>query len=136
MLIWIDGHSTRFKALFSHAGPYNMENMYGATEELWFPEWEYGGPYWNPRAMESQYRKYSPHLFAASFKTPMLVSNGELDYRVPYYEGVSMFTALQRQGIPSRLMIFPDEGHWIGKPQNQRLWWDEALSWFKKYLTP
>jgi dipeptidyl aminopeptidase/acylaminoacyl peptidase len=136
MVNWIEGHSTRFKALFSHAGPYNMENMYGATEELWFPEWEYGGPYWNPRAMESQYRKYSPHLFAASFKTPMLVSNGELDYRVPYYEGVSMFTALQRQGIPSRLMIFPDEGHWIGKPQNQRLWWDEALSWFKKYLTP
>jgi len=136
MTNWIEGHSTRFKALFTHAGVFNLENMYGATEELWFPEWENGGPYWDSTAMATQYRKFSPHLFAANFKTPMLVSAGELDYRVPYYEGVSMFSALQRQGIPSRLIIFPDEGHWIGKPQNQRLWWNEALGWFKKYLNP
>lgn len=134
MANWIQGHSRRFKALFTHAGVYNLENMYGATEEIWFPDWEYGGPYWDKTAMETQYRVFSPHLYAASFKTPMLVVAGELDYRVPYYESVSLFTALQRQGIPSRLIVFPDEGHWIGKPQNQRLWWNEALGWFDKYL--
>jgi dipeptidyl aminopeptidase/acylaminoacyl peptidase len=136
MANWIEGHSTRFKALFSHAGVYNLENMYGATEEIWFPDWEYGGPYWDKTAMETQYRVFSPHLFAGNFKTPMLVVAGELDYRVPYYESVSLFTALQRQNIPSRLIIFPDEGHWIGKPLNQKLWWNEALGWFKKYLSP
>jgi dipeptidyl aminopeptidase/acylaminoacyl peptidase len=134
MANWIAGHSTRFKALFSHAGVYNLENMYGATEEIWFPDWEYGGPYWDKTAMETQYRVFSPHLFAGNFKTPMLVVAGELDYRVPYYESVSLFTALQRQNIPSRLIIFPDEGHWINKPLNQRLWWNEALGWFQKYL--
>jgi dipeptidyl aminopeptidase/acylaminoacyl peptidase len=134
MVNWIAGHSTRFKALVSHAGPFNLENMYGATEELWFPEWEYGGPFWDPKAMREQYRLYSPHLFAGKFKTPTLVTHGELDYRVPYTEGLSMFTSLQRQGIPSRLVVFPDEGHWIGKPQNQRLWWNEVQGWLTKYL--
>jgi dipeptidyl aminopeptidase/acylaminoacyl peptidase len=136
MTNWLEGHTTRFKALFTHAGVFNLENMYGATEELWFPEWEYGGPYWDKTAMETQYRVFSPHLYAASFKTPMLIVDGELDYRVPYFEGVSMFSALQRQGVPSRLIIFPDEGHWVGKPQNQRLWWNEGLGWFRKYLNP
>jgi dipeptidyl aminopeptidase/acylaminoacyl peptidase len=136
MTNWLEGHTTRFKALFTHAGVFNLENMYGATEELWFPEWEYGGPYWNKTPMETQYRVYSPHLYAANFKTPMLIVVGELDFRVPYYEGVSMFSALQRQNIPSRLIIFPDEGHWVSKPQNQKLWWSEALGWFRKYLNP
>jgi dipeptidyl aminopeptidase/acylaminoacyl peptidase len=86
--------------------------------------------------MESAYRKFSPHLYAANFKTPMLVTAGELDFRVPYYESVSLFTALQRQGVPSRLIIFPDEGHWILKPQNAKLWWNESLGWFQKYLSP
>jgi dipeptidyl aminopeptidase/acylaminoacyl peptidase len=134
MTNWIEGHSTRFKALFTHSGVFNLENMYGATEELWFPEWEYAGPYWDKTAMETQYRVWSPHLYAASFRTPMLIAHGELDYRVPYYEGVSMFSALQRQGIPSRMIIFPDEGHWIGKPLNQKLWWSEVLGWFEMYL--
>lgn len=134
MVNWIAGHTTRFKALVSHAGPFNLENMYAATEELWFPEWEYGGPFWDPNAMRTQYRVYSPHLFAGKFKTPTLVLNGELDYRVPYTEGLSMFTSLQRQGIPSRLVVFPDEGHWIAKPQNQRLWWGEVQRWLTKYL--
>ena len=136
MVNWIAGHSTRFKALVSHAGPFNLENMYAATEELWFPEWEYGGPFWDPKAMREQYRVYSPHLYAGKFKTPTLVTNGELDYRVPYTEGLSMFTSLQRQGVPSRLVVFPDEGHWIGKPQNQRLWWNEVQGWLTKYLAP
>lgn len=136
MTNWIAGHSNRFKALFTHAGVYNLENMYGATEELWFTEWEFGGPYWEKNAMDSQYRRYSPHLFAGNFRTPHLVIHGQLDYRVPYIEGVSLFTALQRRNVPSRLIIFPDEGHWIGKPLNQQLWWGEVLGWFKKYLNP
>jgi dipeptidyl aminopeptidase/acylaminoacyl peptidase len=134
MVNWIAGHTDRFKALVSHAGPFNLENMYTATEELWFPEWEYGGPFWQDNWMETQYRKYSPHLFAKNFKTPTLVTGGELDFRVPYTEDISMFTALQRQGVPSRLVIFPDEGHWILKPQNQQLWWAEVQGWLGKYL--
>jgi len=134
MVNWIAGHTDRFKALVTHAGPFNLENMYGATEELWFPEWEFGGPFWDSTAMASQYRRYSPHLFASHFVTPTLVLNGELDYRVPYTEGLSMFTALQRQGVASRLVVFPDEGHWIAKPQNQRLWWSEVQGWLEKYL--
>jgi dipeptidyl aminopeptidase/acylaminoacyl peptidase len=134
MVNWIAGHSDRFKALVSHAGPFNLENMDAATEELWFPEWEYGGPYWDSTAMATQYRVYSPHLYASHFHTPTLVINGERDFRVPYTEGLSMFTALQRQGVPSRLIVFPDEGHWIAKPQNQRLWWGEVQGWLSKYL--
>ena len=134
MVNWIAGHTNRFKALVSHAGPFNLENMSTATEELWFPDWEYGGPFWDPKAMASQYRVYSPHLFVKNFKTPTLVTGGELDYRVPYTEDLSMFTSLQRMNVPSRLVIFPDEGHWIGKPQNQRLWWGEVQGWLEKYL--
>lgn len=134
MVDWIAGHSTRFKALVSHAGPFNLENMNTATEELWFPEWEYAGDFWNPTAMREQYRVYSPHLYAKNFKTPTLVTGGELDFRVPYTEDLSMFTALQRQGVPSRLVIFPDEGHWVLRPQNQRLWWGEVQSWLTKYM--
>jgi dipeptidyl aminopeptidase/acylaminoacyl peptidase len=136
MVDWIEGHSTRFKAMVSHAGPFNLENMNSATEELWFPEWEYGGDFWDPKAMREQYRVFSPHLYAKNFKTPVLVTGGELDFRVPYTEDLSMFTALQRQGVPSRLIIFPDEGHWILKPQNQRLWWSEVQGWLRKWLTP
>jgi dipeptidyl aminopeptidase/acylaminoacyl peptidase len=137
MTNWIATHQpTRFKAFVTHAGVWNLENMYGATEEIWFPDWEYGGPYWKPELMQSQYRKWSPHVFAGNLKTPHLVMHGELDYRVPYYEGLSLFTALQRQNVPSRLVVFPDEGHWIGKPQNARLWWSEMQGWFTKYLAP
>ncbi|MBV6521894.1 MAG: Dipeptidyl-peptidase 5 [Gemmatimonadaceae bacterium] len=135
MVNWMLGHTSRFKAFVSHAGVFNLENMYGATEEIWFPEWEYGGPYWNPTAMTEQYRRFSPHLFAGNFRTPTLVLHGELDYRVPYYEGISLFTALQRQGVPSRLVVYPDEGHWILKPQNHRLWMAEVQTWLQKYLS-
>jgi dipeptidyl aminopeptidase/acylaminoacyl peptidase len=134
MVNWICGQTNRFKALLSHAGVFDLVSMYGTTEELWFPDWEYGGPIWNPRAMATQYRVYSPHLYVKNFKTPTLVTGGELDFRVPYTEDLSMFTALQRMNVPSRLVIFPDEGHWIGKPQNQRLWWSEVQSWLTKYL--
>jgi dipeptidyl aminopeptidase/acylaminoacyl peptidase len=133
MMNWFAGHTNRFKALASHAGPFNLESMYGATEEIWFPEWEYG-PYWDETAMREQYRRFSPHLYVKNFRTPTLVTHGELDYRVPYTEGLQMFTALQRRDVPSRLVVFPDEGHWIAKPQNQRLWWSEVLGWFGRYL--
>ncbi len=135
MVDWIAGHSTRFKALVSHAGPFNLENMATATEELWFPDWEYAGPFWDSKAMATQYRVYSPHLFVKNFKTPTLVTGGELDYRVPYTEDLSMFTSLQRMNVPSRLVIFPDEGHWVLKPQNQKLWWGEVQGWLEKYLS-
>ena len=137
MTNWIATHAAdRFRAFATHAGVWNLETMYGATEELWFTEWEFGGPYWKSDAMRTQYRRWSPHVFAQRLKTPHLVLHGELDYRVPYYEGVSLFSALQRQGVPSRIVVFPDEGHWIGKPQNQRLWWAEMQGWFTRYLRP
>lgn len=134
MVNWINGHTNRFKALVNHAGVFNLEHMYGATEEVWFTEWEFDGPYWNEKAMREQYRKWSPHLYAGNMRTPTLVIHGELDYRVPLTEGLSAFTALQRQNVPSRLIIFPDEGHWITRPQNQRLWYGEFEGWFNRYL--
>ena len=133
MVNWILGHSDRFKALVSHAGVYNLESMYGVTEELWFVEWEFGGPPWdNPEP----YQRWSPHRFAKNFDTPTLVVHGELDFRVPIGEGIQLFTALQRRGVPSRLLYFPDEGHWVLKPQNSRLWHDTVLGWLDRYLKP
>ena len=135
MANWIEGHSTRFKSIVSHAGVFNLEAMSLETEELWFTDWEFGR-FTDAKQMTAQYRKYSPHLFIKNFKTPMLVLTGELDYRIPYSESLQLFTALQRQNVPSRLVVFPDEGHWIGKPQNQQLWWREVQGWLKKYLAP
>lgn len=134
MVNWIAGHTHRFKALFTHDGVWNLEAMAGGTEELWFTEHEFGGEYWNPKAMAEQYRRWSPHLSAGNLKTPQLVVHSELDYRIPISEGISLFTALQRQGVPSRLVIFPDEGHWITKPDNLRFWYHEVLGWFGHYL--
>jgi dipeptidyl aminopeptidase/acylaminoacyl peptidase len=134
MTNWINGHTNRFKALVTHAGVYNLESMAGATEEIWFTDYEFGGAYWDSTAMSQQYRRWSPHLSAGNMRTPTLVLHGEIDYRVPYTEGLSLFTALQRQNVPSRLVVFPDEGHWIGKPQNQELWWKEVNGWLSKYL--
>lgn len=135
MVDWMLGHTTRFKSAVSHAGVFNLEAMSGATEELWFTDWEFGR-FTDPQLMATQYRKYSPHLFAKNFRTPTLVTQGELDFRVPYTESMQLFTALQRNNVPSRLVMFPDEGHWIGKPQNQRLWWGEVQGWLSKYLAP
>ncbi len=133
MVNWILGHTNRFKALVSHAGVYNLTSMYGATEELWFTEWEFNGNPWdNPEL----YTKWSPHLYAKNFKTPTLVIHGELDYRVPVGEGLQLFTALQRKGVPSKLLYYPDEGHWILKPQNSELWYKTFLDWFDQWLKP
>lgn len=131
MVNWINGHTNRFKALVSHAGVFNLEAMAGATEELWFTDWEFGGPYWLDRG---DYERWSPHRFVQNFRTPTLVIHGALDYRVPETEGMQMFTALQRQGVPSRFLYFPDEGHWIGRPQNQIVWWSTVQEWLARYL--
>jgi dipeptidyl aminopeptidase/acylaminoacyl peptidase len=132
MINWIEGHTDRFKALVSHAGIFNTTSMY-ATEELWFQEWEFKGTPWdNPEL----YAKWSPHLFAKNFKTPMLVIHGELDYRVPVGEGIQLFSTLQRRGVPSKFLYFPDEGHWVLKPQNSELWYRTVLDWFDQWLKP
>jgi dipeptidyl aminopeptidase/acylaminoacyl peptidase len=135
MINWIQGHNNdpraHFKVLVNHDGVYNLTSMYGATEELWFTDWEFKGTPWTNKAM---YERWSPHNFVRNFKTPMLVVHGELDYRVPIGEGLQVFTALQRMGVPSKLLIFPDEGHWVLKPQNSQLWHHTVLDWLDKYL--
>ncbi|HLM56862.1 MAG TPA: S9 family peptidase [Pyrinomonadaceae bacterium] len=135
MVNWLLGHNNhpavRFKTFVSHAGLFNLFSMYGATEELWFPEWEFKGAPWDNPVL---YERWSPHRFARNMRTPTLVTHGELDYRVPYGEGLQLFTALQRQGVPSRLLLFPDEGHWILKPANSQHWYTTVLDWLDSYL--
>jgi dipeptidyl aminopeptidase/acylaminoacyl peptidase len=132
---WLLGHNNdkrfKFKAFLSHAGVYNLTSMYGVTEELWFVEWEFKGNPWDNPAL---YQKWSPHLFVKNFNTPTLVTHGELDYRVPIGEGLQLFTALQKRGVESKLIVFPDEGHWILKPQNSEFWYTSVLAWFGKHL--
>jgi dipeptidyl aminopeptidase/acylaminoacyl peptidase len=137
MVNWILGHNNdprfRFKVLVSHDGVYNLESMYATTEELWFPEWEFKGTPWTNPAM---YSRWSPHKFVQNFNTPILIIHGELDYRVPVGEGMQLFTAVQRKGIDSKMLIFPDEGHWVLKPQNSQLWFHTVIDWVDKYLQP
>lgn len=135
MVDWILGHNNdprfKFKALVSHAGVYNLENMATATEEIWFVNWEFKGMPWdNP----VNYQKWSPHKFANRFNTPTLVTAGEQDFRVPVDQSLQLFTTLQLKGVDSKLIIFPDEGHWILKPQNSEFWYGNVIGWLDKYL--
>jgi dipeptidyl aminopeptidase/acylaminoacyl peptidase len=134
MVDWIATHTGRFKALISHAGVYDKPGMYGATEELWFEEHDMQGTPWtNP----DSYHKWSPSTYAgdlSKYKTPTLVICGELDYRVPYTQSLEFFTALQRQNVTSKLMVYTDEGHWILKPQNSQLWYKSFSDWLAAYL--
>ena len=130
---WIEGHTTRFKCLVSHDGMFNTESAFGTTEELWFNEWEFKGTPWTNREM---YRKWSPHLFATTFKTPVLVVHGQLDYRLDVSEGFQLFTTAQRLKIPSKMLYFPDEGHWVLKPQNSRLWYQTVNGWVDEWTKP
>ena len=133
MIDWIAGHTDRFRCLVSHDGVYDLVAEYGSTEELWFPEWEFRGTPWkNPEL----YRKFSPSNFAQNFRTPTLVVQGELDFRVPVEQGLGFFTALQRQGVESRLLYFPDEGHWVLKPKNSQLWYHTVLDWIEAHARP
>ncbi len=135
MINWIEGHNSdprfRFKVLVSHDGVYNLDSMAGTTEELWFPDWEFKGTPWTNPAM---YARWSPNKFVNNFKTPILIIHGELDFRVPIDQGLQLFTTVQRKGVDSKLLIFPDEGHWVLKPQNSQLWYHTVLDWLDKYL--
>jgi dipeptidyl aminopeptidase/acylaminoacyl peptidase len=130
---WLIGHTNRFKAAVSHDGVFNLDSMGLSTEELWFSEWEAGGPPWTAVARENV-AKWSPHLWAENIKTPTLVITNELDYRVPVDQGLQLFTALRRNGVPSRALVFPDEGHWVLKPLNSKRWHEEVFDWLKTYL--
>jgi dipeptidyl aminopeptidase/acylaminoacyl peptidase len=126
MIDWMLGHTNRFKCFVSHAGVYDLREEAQSTEELWFPMWEFGGMPWdNPEV----YDKWSPSHFVKEFQTPTLVIHGELDFRIPYSQALELYTALQMRRVPSELLIFPDEGHWVLKPQNSALWYKTFLNW-------
>ena len=130
MVNWLLGHTDRFKAFVSHAGVFDLGSMGGETEELWFTTWEFKGHPWQSPGV---YEKWSPSRAAANFKTPTLVIHGELDYRVPVGQGLQLFTALQAQKVPSKMVLFPDEGHWVLKPQNSLLWYRSFLDWIEEW---
>jgi dipeptidyl aminopeptidase/acylaminoacyl peptidase len=131
MANWILGHSDRFKCIVSHDGMFNPESAYGTTEELWFNEWEFKGTPWSNRAL---YQRWSPALAATNFKTPTLVVHGQLDYRLDVSEGFQLFTTLQRLKVPSRMLYFPDEGHWVLKPRNAQLWYKTVTEWIDWFI--
>jgi dipeptidyl aminopeptidase/acylaminoacyl peptidase len=127
---WLLGHTTRFKALVSHDGVFDLASEARETEELWFPMWEFRGM---PSDSPDLYARWSPSNYVHDFKTPTLVIHGELDYRVPIGQGLQLFTALQMQKVPSKLLVFPDEGHWVLKPQNSALWYHTVLDWIGQW---
>ena len=128
---WILGHTDRFKCLVSHDGMFNAESAWGSTEELWFNNWEFKGtPYDNREG----YVKWSPHQYAKNFKTPTLVVHGQRDYRLDVSEGLQLFTTLQMEGVPSKMLYFPDEGHWVMKPQNSQLWYKTVNDWIDQWI--
>ena len=131
MANWILGHTNRLKCIVSHDGMFNTESAWGDTEELWFNEWEFKGTPYTNREM---YRKWSPHLSATNFKTPTLVIHSQLDYRLDVSQGFDLFTTLQRQGVPSKMLYFPDEGHWVLKPQNSQLWYKTVNDWVDQWV--
>lgn len=130
MMNWFGVQTDKFKTLITHCGVFNFDTMYTTTDELWFDEWEHGGPPWGKR---DSYEKHSPHRFAQKLKTPMLIIHNDLDFRVPMSEGYQLFTTLQRLGVPSKLINFPDEGHWVLKPANSRFWHQEVFEWLDEY---
>jgi dipeptidyl aminopeptidase/acylaminoacyl peptidase len=130
MINWILGHTDRFKCLVSHDGMFNAESAWGSTEELWFNDWEFKGTPYDNRAL---YEKWSPHQYAKNFKTPTLVIHGQKDYRLDVSEGFQLFTTLQMEGVPSKMLYFPDEGHWVLKPQNSQLWYKTVNDWVDQW---
>lgn len=130
MMMWLEGHTSRFKAIASMMGVYNLKAMHGGTEELWFPEWDLGGTPWE----SALYTRWSPNNFVKEFKTPCLVITGERDYRVPYIQSLEFFTDLQRMGVPSRLIVFPNDGHWPSGVKSMPFYYNAHLDWFHRYL--
>lgn len=132
-VFWLEGnHNGRFKAFISHCGVFNFESMYGSTEELWFPNWEYGGPYWNEKN-KANYMKNSPHNFADKWDTPIMISTGENDFRVPFTQSLEAYTVAQVKRIPSKLVVFPNETHFISHPQEFIMWSREFFEFLDKY---
>ena len=130
MMMWFEGHTTRFKAIACMMGVYDLKAMHGSTEELWFPQWDLGGAPWE----SDLYSKWSPNLFVKNFRTPCLVITGEKDFRVPYTQSLEFFTDLQKMNVPSRLVVFPNDGHWPSSVKSMPLYYDAHLDWFHKYL--
>jgi len=131
---WLAGnHNKRFKTFIAHCGLYNLESFYGTTEEVWFPDYDFEGAYWKTPKPQ-MYQKDSPHLYAQNWDTPILVIHNELDFRVPFSEGMQAFQVAQLKGIPSRFLSFPDEGHWMSKPQNSLLWQRTYFDWLGRFL--
>lgn len=126
-------HKKRFKAFIAHCGMFNMESWYGSTEEMFFANHDQKGPYWD---QVQQYQKFSPHKFVKNWDTPILIIHNELDYRVPITQGIEAFTAAQERNIPSKFLYFPDENHWVTKPQNSLLWNRTFFNWLDTYLKP
>jgi dipeptidyl aminopeptidase/acylaminoacyl peptidase len=130
MMFWMMGHTDKFKCIVAHDGVFNAQSMYGSTEELWFTNWEYGGPYWEK---PENFVKWSPSNFVQNWKTPILIVHGQQDMRVDLSEGLQAFTAAQLKGIPSKFLYFPDEGHWVLKPLNSELWYKTLLEWVEQW---
>jgi dipeptidyl aminopeptidase/acylaminoacyl peptidase len=136
MANWVLGHTDRFKCIVSHDGMFNAESAFGSTEEDWFNIWEFNGhpwDYYGKPDSENPFRKWSPSLYAKSFKTPTLVVHSQLDYRLDVSEGFQLFDTLQLLGVPSEMLYFPDEGHWVLKPQNSQLWYKTVNAWVDKW---
>jgi len=132
-IYWIAGHTNRFKVLVAHDGVFDLASMAGSTEELWFPYWEWGGSPYTNRAL---YDKWSPLNFARGWKTPILIIHSQLDFRVDVSQGYEAFTAAKVLGVPAKFLYFPDEGHFVTRPRNRRLWWGTVLDWLDQYLKP
>jgi dipeptidyl aminopeptidase/acylaminoacyl peptidase len=133
MINWIAGHTDRFQALVSHDGDFDNHSMAGETEELWFDEWEFKGLPWEKESLALRER-WSPSNFVQNIKTPILLIQGAKDFRVPEGQAFQQFSALQRLGIKSKLLYFPDEGHWVLKPQNSQLWYKTVLEWLDEHV--
>ena len=132
---WLAGHHDgRFKCFIAHDGIFNLEQQYVETEEMWFPQWDLGGPYWEKNAVTKSTYATSPHLFADKWDTPILCIHGEKDYRILYSQAVSAFQAARLRGVPAELLLFPDENHWVLKPQNGILWQRTYFNWLDKWL--
>lgn len=134
---WMMGNGgDRFSALIAHCGVFNLESMYGATEELFFVDWDIGGPYWKGAALQGDYDRFSPHRFVKNWETPLLVIHGQKDFRVPVTQGMEAFTAAKVSGVPSRFLYFPQEGHWVMEPQNGVLWHRVFFDWLDRWCKP
>ncbi len=131
MIDWIGGHTSRYKCLITHSGVFNLESMYGSTEELWFPQWELRGTPWQNRSL---YEKWSPHRYVQNWKTPTLIVHGAYDFRVTVDQSMQLFTSLKRLGVTAEFLYFPDENHFVFRPRNRILWWNTVMGWFRRWI--